>query len=289
MNTADIEQTPASKLLKSGTQIAHDLVAQSPTAVRLLSAQMPFSTFVKYTIWLHELYDTLEIAIQKNSSDPHLSPLSRLDVLARAPALKSDLTNLLSASTKEFQSEKGEQNWREHPFAEAVLKQLPPSLQTYRERIASADGLQLASHAYVRYLGDLSGGQIIQRKLGKAYMLEQLDAKQFYDFPPLDPSQEYPANAAEVKNIKNWFRKSLDIIAQSVEEKHEASKAFIFNSDMFIDLEKHSVTTPELSLPAEQSTTQTARIEQIAPADQTYLRIIFALLLILVIGYFYLK
>ncbi|TIB76965.1 hypothetical protein E3Q22_03294 [Wallemia mellicola] len=289
MNTADIEQTPASKLLKSGTQIAHDLVAQSPTAVRLLSAQMPFSTFVKYTIWLHELYDTLEIAIQKNSSDPHLSPLSRLDVLARAPALKSDLTNLLSASTKEFQSEKGEQNWREHPFAEAVLKQLPPSLQTYRERIASADGLQLASHAYVRYLGDLSGGQIIQRKLGKAYMLEQLDAKQFYDFPPLDPSQEYPANAAEVKNIKNWFRKSLDIIAQSVEEKQilidEASKAFIFNSDMFIDLEKHSVTTPELSLPAEQSTTQTARIEQTAPADQTYLRIIFALLLILIVFY----
>ncbi|TIB98093.1 hypothetical protein E3Q17_03158 [Wallemia mellicola] len=257
MNTADIEQTPASKLLKSGTQIAHDLVAQSPTAVRLLSAQMPFSTFVKYTIWLHELYDTLEIAIQKNSSDPHLSPLSRLDVLARAPALKSDLTNLLSASTKEFQSEKGEQNWREHPFAKAVLKQLPPSLQTYRERIASANGLQLASHAYVRYLGDLSGGQIIQRKLGKAYMLEQLDAKQFYDFPPLDPSQEYPANAAEVKNIKNWFRKSLDIIAQSVEEKQilidEASKAFIFNSDMFIDLEKHSVTTPELALPAEQN------------------------------------
>ncbi|TIC24103.1 hypothetical protein E3Q10_04171 [Wallemia mellicola] len=225
MNTADIEQTPASKLLKSGTQIAHDLVAQSPTAVRLLSAQMPFSTFVKYTIWLHELYDTLEIAIQKNSSDPHLSPLSRLDVLARAPALKSDLTNLLSASTKEFQSEKGEQNWREHPFAEAVLKQLPPSLQTYRERIASADGLQLASHAYVRYLGDLSGGQIIQRKLGKAYMLEQLDAKQFYDFPPLDPSQEYPANAAEVKNIKNWFRKSLDIIAQSVEEKRLESES----------------------------------------------------------------
>lgn len=219
MNTADIENTPASKLLKSGTQIAHDLVAQSPTAVRLLSAQMPFSTFVKYTIWLHELYDTLEISIQKLSSDPHLSPLSRLDVLARAPALKSDLTNLLSPSIKDASLEKGEANWRDHPFAIAVLKNLPTSLQEYRDRIRSANGLQLASHAYVRYLGDLSGGQIIQRKLGKAYKLEALDAKQFYDFPPLDPNEEYPANAAEVKNIKNWFRRSLDIIAQSVEEK----------------------------------------------------------------------
>ena len=219
MNSADIENTPASKLLKSGTQIAHDLVAQSPTAMRLLSAQMPFATFVKYTIWLHELYDTLEASIQKMSSDPHLSPLNRLDVLARAPALKSDLTNLLSPSVKDLNLEKGEGNWRDHPFAAAVLKQLPSSLQTYRDRIRSATGLQLASHAYVRYLGDLSGGQIIQRKLGKAYMLEDLDAKQFYDFPPLDPSQEYPANAAEVKNIKGWFRHSLDIIAQSVEEK----------------------------------------------------------------------
>lgn len=69
----------------------------------------------------------------------------------------------------------------------------------------------------------------------------------------------------------------------------EASKAFIFNSDMFIDLEKHPVTTPELALPVEQSTTDTARIAQTTPANQTYLRIIFALLLILAIGYFYLK
>ncbi|TIB66430.1 hypothetical protein E3P77_02334 [Wallemia ichthyophaga] len=266
MNPAEIDKTPASKLLKSGTQIAHDLVAESPTAMRLLSAQMPFSTFVKYTIWLHELYDTLEASIQKLSSDPHLSPLSRLDVLARAPALKGDLTNLLSPSMRERVLEKGE---------------LPSSLENYRERIRTASGLQLAGHAYVRYLGDLSGGQIIQRKLGKAYKLEELDAKQFYDFPPLDPAQEYPANAAQVKKIKSWFRRSLDIIAQSVEEKtiliDEASKAFIFNSDLFIDLEKHTVVAPELNQSGKEPVEESIRM--------SYVRVLVALLLLVVIGY----
>lgn len=51
------EKQPISKLLKSSTKIAHDLVANSPTAIRLLSAQMPLTEFIKYDIWLHELYE----------------------------------------------------------------------------------------------------------------------------------------------------------------------------------------------------------------------------------------
>lgn len=174
--------------------------------------------------------------------------MSRLDVLARQPALASDITNMLQINT-----EKG-LTWREHPFAMCILQQLPESLQRYRKRIEECSPIQLASHAYVRYLGDLSGGQILQKKLGKAYNLDQLDAKAFFDFPPLNPQAEFPANSQEVKNIKEWFRNALDLIADNEDKQlmiDEASKAFIYNSEMFIDLEKHKIVNlpalPELN------------------------------------------
>lgn len=84
-----------------------------------------------------------------------------------------------------------------------------------------------------------------------------------------------------MKKIKSWFRRSLDIIAQSVEEKtiliDEASKAFIFNSDLFIDLEKHTVVAPELNQSGKEPVEESIRM--------SYVRVLVALLLLVVIGY----
>lgn len=85
---------------------------------------------------------------------------------------------------------------------------------TYVSRIQelsdSADPSPLLAHSYVRYLGDLSGGQTIRRRLAKAYQLdEQLGlGLAFYSFKSLDSSK--PASQGEMKRIKDWFRAGMN-------------------------------------------------------------------------------
>ena len=56
--------------------------------------------------------------------------------------------------------------------------------ELYARRIAKAaegDGTRLIAHAYTRYLGDLSGGQILQRLLARSLDLQPSELS-FYDF-----------------------------------------------------------------------------------------------------------
>jgi heme oxygenase (biliverdin-producing, ferredoxin) len=66
----------------------------------------------------------------------------------------------------------------------------------------------LLSHAYVRYLGDLSGGQIIRKRLVKAYDLPGTgDGVRFYIFSDGNGKQ---ADPKEIKELKEWFRGGMD-------------------------------------------------------------------------------
>ncbi len=67
---------------------------------------------------------------------------------------------------------------------------LLPEAEAYArtiEQAATGDGSRLAAHAYARYLGDLSGGQILKPLLARTLALEA-DELCFYDFPAIaDP------------------------------------------------------------------------------------------------------
>ena len=76
--------------------------------------------------------------------------------------------------------------------------------------IASASPVSLLAHSYVRYLGDLSGGQTIRHILAKAYGLDEASGEglSFYAFRSLHSS--VPAGLGEMKRIKEWFREGLN-------------------------------------------------------------------------------
>jgi heme oxygenase len=87
------------------------------------------------------------------------------------------------------------------PTWRAAFALLPEGRQ-YAERIAAAaggDGIRLIAHAYLRYLGDLSGGQIMKRLLAKSLGLDER-ALRFYDFPGI----------SEIAAFKVEFRNALD-------------------------------------------------------------------------------
>jgi len=83
----------------------------------------------------------------------------------------------------------------------------------------------LLSHAYTRYLGDLSGGQILAREIAKAYGLSETGpGTAFYRFEELQTC---------LKQAKAQYRLSMDALELSTEHKdalvREAKVAFVLN------------------------------------------------------------
>jgi len=106
--------------------------------------------------------------------------------------------------------------------------------QQYVERVqllAREDPILLLAHAYTRYLGDLSGGQILARSAAKAYGLPANTGTSFYKFERVGNS------AAELKAYKKAYRSSLDSLQLSARRAddmvQEASSAFLMNIRLF--------------------------------------------------------
>jgi len=94
----------------------------------------------------------------------------------------------------------------------------PPPLSDYVQRIEelsnSNDPCALLAHTYVRYLGDLSGGQSIRHTLAKAYNLDEAAGFgiSFYGFKELRSSKT--ASQGEMKRIKDWFREGMNVAGE---------------------------------------------------------------------------
>jgi heme oxygenase len=86
-------------------------------------------------------------------------------------------------------------------------------------------------HHYTRYLGDLSGGQILKTIAQKAMNMPSDDGLRFYEFPAI----------ADEKAFKVGYRAALDNlpIDQSMADRivAEANHAFHLNMRMFQELE----------------------------------------------------
>ena len=101
-----------------------------------------------------------------------------------------------------------------------LMADCPSPLSEYLQRIEelsnSSDPSALLAHSYVRYLGDLSGGQIIRRRLVKAYNLDEAAGYgvSLYRFKELRSSKT--ASQGEMKRIKDWFRQGMNVAGEKV-------------------------------------------------------------------------
>jgi heme oxygenase len=88
------------------------------------------------------------------------------------------------------------------PFVEYITR--------IREFSESSDPTRLLAHAYVRYLGDMSGGQILRRRIAKAYDLDadRGDGIRLYEFKKLDSSES--ANIGDINKVKDWYKDQMN-------------------------------------------------------------------------------
>src|SRR4051794_19970223 len=158
------------------------------------------------------IYEALEEAALRMSADP-VAALFISPKLTRLPAIESDLEFLLGG------------DWR------SSIAPLPSTIR-YTARIRQVGCTWpggFIAHHYTRYLGDLSGGQIIRTLLQRQYGFET-NGVGFYLF----------ADIAKPKLFKDTYRSQLDAVGWTEEERDrvigEVALAFRFNTDLFDDL-----------------------------------------------------
>ncbi|TFK70923.1 heme oxygenase-like protein [Pluteus cervinus] len=245
---------PLAKLLREATHEAHDTVAQSPAAKALLSGLLSKEEYVRYLMMLYHVYDTFERGLDRHSTHPVLEPTYNPTLLARTSALSSDISYLLQAPSS---------SWKSHPVHKALTSSPPPALVSYIGRLTelsnSQDPTGLLSHAYVRYLGDLSGGQTIRHTIAKAYGLDEQEGLglEFYRFNEM--AGQKMAGQGEMKRIKEWFRESMNVVGERdrrVKEivLAESNRAFELNADLFDCIESQEPIDDDDAAPDTEST-----------------------------------
>jgi heme oxygenase len=164
-----------------------------------------------YALLLRNLlpaYQAMEQGLERHLRSPGVGVLAqyRLD---RAPTIESDLVALCGAG------------WS-HDLPLLAAGDL------YAQQIAKAaegDGSRLIAHAYTRYLGDLSGGQILQRLLVRTPGLQPAELT-FYDF----------SRFSDLEALKADYRKALDHAGMVAPDRRavveEAAIAFSLNIDL---------------------------------------------------------
>ena len=200
--------------LREGTRAHHAQAERAGVMPALLKGQLPLAAYCELLHNLHAIYATLEPALAAHAQHPFIAAVWAAP-LQRSGALASDLQALDPAGT---------------------IRALPlkAAAQAYAQRVAQLAHEQpqlLVAHAYVRYLGDLSGGQILSRIVGRAYGLTDGPGTRFYDFGSKD---EAAALAARLRSGLNAVPADEAAKAAIV---NEARSAFERHQALFVELQ----------------------------------------------------
>ncbi|KAI0086982.1 hypothetical protein BDY19DRAFT_893746 [Irpex rosettiformis] len=216
LETVDFSQDIAT-LLRIGTAAAHDKAEHSEGAGWLVRGELDKEEYVRFLMMLYHVYDNLERALEKFSTHPVLSQTYNPALFNRTTSLSADISHFLQLP---------ESSWLSHPIHVTLTTSPPEPFAAYTARIkhlADSNPAGLLAHAYVRYLGDLSGGQFIKRRIIKAYGLED-DGRgvSFYEFGKLG-GEVGVGTMGDMKKIKEWYRTGMN---EGI-GKDEAAKALI--------------------------------------------------------------
>lgn len=203
--------TPFSTLIRTASHEQHTEAETSTFMSDLLGGRLGVEAYARYTEQLWFVYEALEADTARLAADPVAGPFIRPELLRRA-ALERDLAHLRGP------------DWR------ATLTALPAT-RAYADRVAECasewPGGYVAHH-YTRYLGDLSGGQIIRGKAEQTWGFSRKgDGVRFYVFEDI-------SNPAA---FKRSYRELLDgVLADDLEKQRivaECKRAFALNTGVF--------------------------------------------------------
>lgn len=208
-----------SRRLRAETQTLHREAERTGIMVPLLRGRLHPDDYVRLLQSLLVVYETLEEGLEEHADHPVLQPL-RMPELYRSAALRQDIEAL---------------------GGDPGAPPLPDATVRYRERLQALSRESphlLGAHAWVRYMGDLSGGRMVGVVVARLLGQEGPGAPgtRFYDFP------------REVDPVvwKGLFRNALDAMPLDPEQSRalvdEAIDAFRLHVDLFSELDEAAVS-----------------------------------------------
>ncbi|MET9085817.1 biliverdin-producing heme oxygenase [Streptomyces sp. NPDC004237] len=204
-----------STLIRTASHEQHVEAETSTFMSDLLGGRLGVAAYARYTEQLWFVYDALESgAAGLLASDPVAGPFVRPE-LYRLAALERDLAHLRGAG------------WRTGLTALPATEEYAARVRECAERWPAG----YVAHHYTRYLGDLSGGQIIRDRAERTWGFERRgDGVRFYVFEDI-------ANPAA---FKRGYRELLDAVdADDLEKQRvvaECKRAFALNTAVFREL-----------------------------------------------------
>ena len=196
--------------MREGSRLEHEEAEGSSFIGALVDGRVSEAGYIDYLASLRPIYAAMEAIGVRFFGDPVLDEV--LDpALFRVAAIDADLAY-----------------W---------TKGAPPTVQSaavgaYVARIEStvADPMLYLAHHYTRYLGDLSGGQVIGRIVQRTYGLADGEGTAFYRFAAIPKPKPY----------KDGYRARPDALPLSVPEQErvvdEVRLAFRLNQALFAEL-----------------------------------------------------
>jgi len=194
--------------LRARTGPLHSQAERSGIIVEILRGRVSRDGYALYLRNLLPAYQAMERGLARHHQMPGFQGIAEPG-LFRAEAILRDLTALCGP------------DW-------ASTLPLLPAGELYASRMIHAgagDGTALIGHAYTRYLGDLSGAQVLKRSLMRTPGL-RADMLTFFDFPAI----------ADLAAFRNLFRAALDAAASEIPDPDVVLSAAVLAFQHNIDI-----------------------------------------------------
>lgn len=179
---AGLALRPASLLeaLRERTRDLHTRAERSGIVADILHGRATCEGYARLLRGLLPVYQTLEGHLARHGATSRIGPVVRPE-LCRADAIAADLRHFAESDVGVEQSRATDR------YVNAITA------------ASEGDGSRLIAHAYARYLGDLSGGQILSRLLSRSLDLP-VAALSFYAFPAI----------SDIAAFKTDYRSAID-------------------------------------------------------------------------------
>ncbi|MBR8833191.1 MAG: heme oxygenase (biliverdin-producing) [Stigonema ocellatum SAG 48.90 = DSM 106950] len=206
--------------LRSGTQQSHTAVENVGFMKCFVAGVVDRDCFAKFLGNLYYVYSELEAALECHRDHSWMSVLY-FPELNRKASLEKDLRFYYG------------NDWQ---------GQITPSKATqvyvaHIRELSATEPVLLLAHAYTRYMGDLSGGQVLQKIAQSTLNLSGQEGTSFYNFEQIPDKNAF----------KEKYRQALnslpidDITATKIVA--EANNGFRLNMQMAQDLEESLIKT----------------------------------------------
>jgi len=206
--------TSLSHALKHGTQESHSAAESVHFVKEFIQGNIDQTLYSILILNLLHLYRHLEKLLEDHAPSEFPS-LHFPKELSRLEALEEDVDYFHGSDV----GKRGKASSATEDYVKRI------------EFIAETEPLLLLSHAYTRYMGDLSGGKVLARVAKRALKLEGGDGLAFYEFEAI-PS---------AKVFKDQYRMAMDGLELEEDQIErlvaEANVAFILNMRIFEELD----------------------------------------------------